>query len=64
MCLTPKLLARACRQMAPVLDSVDVETQEALTKLVLDVPVTQEDAIALATALLLELQRRRPARRR
>jgi hypothetical protein len=50
--------------MAPALDTVDAETQEALTKLVPDVPITQEDGVALATALLLELQRRRPARRR
>jgi hypothetical protein len=64
MCLTPKLLARVCRQMAPVLDSVDAETQDALARLCENRPITQEDGVALATALLLELQRRRPARRR
>jgi hypothetical protein len=50
--------------MMPVLETVDVETQDVLAKLCDDEPATQEDAIALATALLLELQRRRPARRR
>jgi hypothetical protein len=64
MPVTPKHLTLACRRMAPVLDSVDIETQDALARLCADRPITQADGVALATALLLELQRRRPARRR
>ena len=57
-----RYLSRVCHRMMPVLETVDVETQDVLAKICADRPITQEDGVALATALLLELQRRRPAR--
>jgi hypothetical protein len=49
--------------MEPALRTCDAETVEFLNKLCLDMPVTQEDALALGVALLVELQKRRPLRR-
>jgi hypothetical protein len=54
---SPRHLALACRRLLPVLDTVDVETQDALARLCDNRPITQADGVALATALLLELQR-------
>jgi len=63
--VTTKNLARACHQMAPILATTDIETQEALSRLC--DPLAQferEDGIAIATALLLQLRWRASFKRR
>ncbi|HEY8005697.1 MAG TPA: hypothetical protein VIE66_02570 [Methylocella sp.] len=54
-----RYLSRVCHRMMPVLETIDIETQDVLAKICADRPISQEDGVALATALLLELQRRR-----
>jgi hypothetical protein len=62
---SPRHLALACRRLLPVLETCDPETTDALAKLCDPAAaITRADAEALGIALLLELQRRRPARRR
>jgi hypothetical protein len=64
--VTAKNLARACCQMSPIIERrCGVETADALAKICDErAEVTRSDAIALATALLLELRSRASSKRR
>lgn len=65
MPLTPKHIARACHQLLPVLETFGAETTDALAKVCdPNSVITREDARALAIALLVELQARRPRGKR
>jgi hypothetical protein len=68
MSITAKNFARACHQLAPVVEQTDIETQEALARLCDPATkIRREDALALGVAFLLQLQekkgRSRAARR-
>jgi hypothetical protein len=65
MRVTPETLARAMHQMMPVLAGVDIETQEALSRLCNPLAeFRRDDGLAIAVAYLLELRSRPSSKRR
>jgi hypothetical protein len=65
MRVTPKIFAAVCRRMLPLLETVDTETQEVLSRICDErVEITRADATAIGVAYLLELRSRASSRRR